>query len=134
MNNLIGAGMRRLAVLGFLYTAGFVALGEFAINLMFGGKTSLDKIDLLLLAIPTVLYLVAVAFQSVLVALGETRKVAVVWVLGLGSYLLTLLAPLDSLRKVEVAGVVALVLVTVGLYIQLARKMGQTSVAIKIDS
>jgi len=134
MNNLIGAGMRRLAVLGFFYTVGFVVLGEFAINVMFGGKTSLDKIDLLLLAIPTVLYLVAVAFQSVLVALGETRKVAVVWVLGLGSYLLTLLAPLDSLRKVEVAGVVALVLVTVGLYIQLAHKMGQTSVAIKIES
>jgi O-antigen/teichoic acid export membrane protein len=132
MNKLIGTGMRRLAVLGLLFAAGFVILGETAINTLFGGKTSLDKIDLLLLAIPTVLYLIAVAFQSVLVALGENRIVAKVWLIGLTSYLLTLFAPLDPVRKVEVAGVVALVLVTVGLYLQLARKMRQKSAAARI--
>jgi len=86
------------------------------------------------LAIPTVLYLIAVAFQSVLVALGENRIVAKVWLIGLTSYLLTLFAPLEPVRKVEVAGVVALVLVTVGLYLQLARKMRQKSAAARITA
>ena len=90
---------------------------------MFGGTTSLNNLDLALLAIPTFLYLLAIAFQSVLVALKETRKIAKAWVLGLVAYLFALLLPSEAILKVEVAGVMAMSTVVVLLFYQLSTAM-----------
>ena len=108
---------------GVFFVAGFALFGGYIINIFFGGKTTLVHLDLALLAIPTFLYLLAIAFQSVLVALKETKKIARAWVFGLFSYLSALLIPNPAILKVEVAGVIAMSTVTFLLFFQLSTAM-----------
>ena len=123
LRRLIGKGMRGLIISGLVFVAGFTLLGDIAINILFGGNSTLNHLDLALLAIPTFLYLIAIAFQSVLVALKETRKIAKAWVLGLVAYLFALLLPNEAILKVEVAGVMAMSTVVVLLFYQLSTAM-----------
>ena len=87
------------------------------------------------MAIPTFLYLLAIAFQSVLVSLKETRKIANAWVIGLIAYLFALLFPNEAILKVEVAGVLAMSTVVALLFYQLstAMKSGLSSNTIKAE-
>ena len=135
LRKLIGKGMRELIIGGVAFVAGFALVGDIAINTLFGGHTTLNQVDLALLAIPTFLYLLAIAFQSVLVALNETRKIANAWVLGLIAYLFALLHPNEAILKVEVAGVLAMSTVVVLLFYQLstAMKSGLSSNTIKAE-
>ena len=123
LRKLIGKGMRGLIAGGIVFIAGFALVGDAAINTLFGGTTTLNRLDLALLAIPTFLYLLAIAFQSVLVALKETRKIAKAWVLGLFTYLFSLLLPSTAILKVEIAGMMAMSTVAVLLFYQLSRAM-----------
>ena len=123
LRRLIGKGMRGLIAGGIVFIAGFALVGDAAINTLFGGTTTLNRLDLALLAIPTFLYLLAIAFQSVLVALKETRKIAKAWVLGLFTYLFSLLLPSTAILKVEIAGMMAMSTVAVLLFYQLSRAM-----------
>jgi O-antigen/teichoic acid export membrane protein len=123
LGKLIGKGLRGLIIGGALFVTGFALFGDTVIVILFGGNTTLDHLDLALLAIPTFLYLLAIAFQSVLVALKETNKIAKSWVFGLLAYLLALLLPSDAILKVEVAGVIAMSTVVVLLFSQLSRAM-----------
>jgi O-antigen/teichoic acid export membrane protein len=123
LGKLIGKGLRGLIIGGAIFVTGFAMFGDTVINILFGGNTTLDYLDLALLAIPTFLYLLAIAFQSVLVALKETRKIAKAWVIGLLAYLLALLLPSEAILKVEVAGVIAMSTVVILLFSQLSRAM-----------
>ncbi len=123
LGKLIGKGLRGLIIGGALFVTGFALFGDTVIDILFGGNTTLDHLDLALLAIPTFLYLLAIAFQSVLVALKETKKIAKAWVIGLMAYLLALLLPSEAILKVEVAGVVAMSTVVILLFSQLSRAM-----------
>jgi O-antigen/teichoic acid export membrane protein len=75
------------------------------------------------LAVPTFLYLIAIAFQSVLVALKETKLIAKAWALGLLTYLISLFIPADAILKVEIAGVAAMCVVAGLLFSQLSKAM-----------
>lgn len=123
LKKLIGNGMRSLIAGGLLFIFGFALFGDSAINILFGGATSLNNLDLALLAIPTFLYLLAIVFQSVLVALKETRKIAKAWVMGLLAYLFSLLLPTTAILKVEIAGVIAMSTVVMLLFYQLSTAM-----------
>jgi O-antigen/teichoic acid export membrane protein len=123
LGKLIGKGLRGLIIGGAIFVTGFAMFGDTVIDFLFGGNTTLDHLDLALLAIPTFLYLLAIAFQSVLVALKETKKIAKAWVIGLLAYLLALLLPSEAILKVEVAGVVAMSTVVILLFFQLSRAM-----------
>jgi O-antigen/teichoic acid export membrane protein len=133
LRKLIGKGLRGLIIGGAIFVTGFAMFGDTVIDILFGGNTTLDHLDLALLAIPTFLYLLAIAFQSVLVALKETKKIAKAWVIGLMAYLLALLLPSEAILKVEVAGVVAMSTVVILLFSQLssAMKSGLASNTIK---
>ena len=135
LRKLIGKGMRGLILGGIAFVTGFALFGDIVINTLFGSKTTLNHLDLALLAIPTFLYLLAIAFQSVLVALKETRKIANAWVLGLIAYLFALLFPNEAILKVEVAGVLAMSTVVALLFYQLstAMKSGLSSNTIKAE-
>ena len=122
-SKLIGKGIKSLVAFGLIFVSGFALLGEFVIANLFGGESSLTQVDLILLAIPTFLYLLAVAFQSVLVAMGQTKKIALAWLIGLLAYVLALLIPLEPVQKVEVAGVVAMATVSTTLFFLLSRAM-----------
>jgi O-antigen/teichoic acid export membrane protein len=123
LRKLIGKGLRGLIIDGALFVTGFAVFGDTVIDILFGGNTTLDHLDLALLAIPTFLYLLAIAFQSVLVALKETKKIANAWVIGLMAYLLALLLPSEAILKVEVAGVIAMSTVVILLFSLLSRAM-----------
>ena len=131
---LIGKGLRTLIIGGVVFVATFSLLGNRAIDLLFGGSTTLDHLDLALLALPTVLYLIAVAFQSVLVALKQTKSIAKAWSVGLGFYFLALLIPVGAILKVEMAGVIAMVAVVTLLFFQLKRAMSAETVSIRIKN
>ena len=135
LKKLIGNGMRLLIVGGLVFILGFALFGDSAINMLFGGTTSLNNLDLALLAIPTFLYLLAIVFQSVLVALKQTRKIAKAWVMGLFAYLFSLLLPTTAILKVEIAGVIAMSTVVVLLFYRLstAMKSGLSSNTIKAE-
>ena len=135
LRKLIGKGMRGLILGGIAFVTGFALFGDIVIKTLFGSKTTLNHLDLALLAIPTFLYLLAIAFQSVLVALKETRKIANAWVLGLIAYLFALLFPNEAILKVEVAGVLAMSTVVALLFYQLstAMKSGLSSNTIKAE-
>ena len=123
LRRLMGKGLSGLIIGGALFVAAFSIIGDKLIDLLFAGNTILDNLDLALLAIPTVLYLVAIALQSVLVALKETKKIARAWILGLSSYLVALLLPNAAILKVELAGVIAMSTVVFILFTQLSRVM-----------
>jgi O-antigen/teichoic acid export membrane protein len=116
LSKLIGKGLRGLVIGGAVFVTGFSVFGDTIINFFFGGNTTLNHLDLALLAIPTFLYLLAIVFQSVLVALKETKKIAKAWVLGLFAYLAALLIPSPAIFKVEAAGVIAMSTVTFLLF------------------
>jgi O-antigen/teichoic acid export membrane protein len=131
---LIGKGLRTLIVGGLIFIVTFSVFGNLLIDLLFGGTTKLNHLDLALLAIPTVLYLFAVTFQSVLVALKQTRSIAKAWSAGLGFYFLALLIPVDAILKVEIAGVIAMFAVVTLLFFQLKQAMSLGSVSNRLKT
>ena len=131
---LIGRGVRTLIIGGVIFVVTFSLFGNMVIDVLFGGTTKLNHLDLALLAVPTVLYLFAVTFQSVLVALKQTKSIAKAWSVGLGSYFLALLVPVDAILKVEIAGVIAMLAVVALLFFQLRQAMSSGSVSNRLKS
>jgi O-antigen/teichoic acid export membrane protein len=131
---LIGKGVRTLIIGGVIFVGTFSLFGNKVIDVLFGGTTKLNHLDLALLAIPTVLYLFAVTFQSVLVALKQTRSIAKAWSTGLGFYFLALLIPVDAILKVEIAGVIAMLAVVTLLFFQLKQAMSSGSTSNRLNT
>ena len=134
LGKLIGKGLRTLITGGVVFVLMFSLMGNMVIDVLFGSATILNHFDLALLAVPTVLYLLAIAFQSVLVALTHTKSIARSWSIGLGSYFLALFIPVDPILKVEIAGVVAMVIVVTLLFLQLKRAMSSGSASNRLKS
>jgi O-antigen/teichoic acid export membrane protein len=131
---LIGKGVRTLIIGGVIFVMTFSLFGNMVIDVLFGGTTKLNHLDLALLAVPTVLYLFAVTFQSVLVALKQTKSIARAWSVGLGFYFLALLIPVDAILKVEIAGVIAMLAVVALLFFQLKQEMSLGSVSNRLST
>ena len=119
---------------GVIFVVTFSLFGNMFIDVLFGGTTRLNHLDLALLAVPTVLYLFAVTFQSVLVALKQTKSIARAWSVGLSSYFLALMIPVDAILKVEIAGVIAMLAVVALLFFQLRQAMSSGSVSNRLKS
>jgi O-antigen/teichoic acid export membrane protein len=134
LGQLIGNGLRLLIIGGAVFVATFSLLGNRVIDVLFGGNTTLDHLDLALLALPTVLYLIAVTFQSVLVALKRTKVIAKAWTVGLGAYFVALLIPVEAILKVEIAGVLAMTSVVSLLFYQLKKAMSAETVSNRMKS
>jgi O-antigen/teichoic acid export membrane protein len=131
---LIGKGVRTLIIGGVIFVVTFSLFGNKVIDVLFGGTTKLNHLDLALLAVPTVLYLFAVTFQSVLVALKQTKSIALAWSVGLGFYFLALLIPVGAILKVEIAGVIAMLVVVTLLFFQLKQAMSSGSVSNRLKT
>ena len=131
---LIGKGLRTLIFGGAVFIVTFSLFGNLVIDVLFGGNTKLNHLDLGLLALPTVLYLFAVTFQSVLVALKLTKSIAKAWTVGLGIYFLALLIPVGAILKVEIAGVIAMLAVVTLLLFQLKQAMSSGTVSNRLKS
>jgi O-antigen/teichoic acid export membrane protein len=131
---LIGKGVRTLIIGGVIFVMTFSLFGNMVIDVLFGGTTRLNRLDLALLAVPTVLYLFAVTFQSVLVALKQTKSIARAWSVGLGFYFLALLIPVDAILKVEIAGVIAMLAVVTLLFFQLKQAMSTGSASNRLKT
>ena len=125
LKQLIGRGMRLLIIGGLLFVIIFALAGQQLINILFSTETSLNRLDLVLLSLPTLLYLIAIAFQSVLVAMKSTKNVARAWIAGLGMYATALALPFEPILKVEIAGFVGLSTVSLYLYRNLTMKMAK---------
>ena len=134
LGQLIGNGLRLLIIGGVVFVTLFSLVGNRVIDVLFGGSTTLDHLDLALLALPTVLYLIAIAFQSVLVALKRTKLIAKAWTVGLGTYLIGLLIPVEAILKVEIAGVLAMTSVVTLLFYQLKQAMSIETVSNRMNS
>ena len=133
LGQLIGNGLRLLIIGGVVFVTLFSLVGNRVIDVLFGGSTTLDHLDLALLALPTVLYLIAIAFQSVLVALKRTKLIAKAWTGGLGTYLIGLLIPVEAILKVEIAGVLAMTSVVTLLFYQLKQAMSSETVSNRMN-
>jgi hypothetical protein len=68
------------------------------------------------------------------VALKQTRSIAKAWSVGLGSYFLALLIPVDAILKVEIAGVIAMLAVVTLLFFQLRQEMSSGSVSNRLKT
>lgn len=134
LGKLIGKGIRVLIAFGLVFVIGFALCGGWVISILFGSDAILGRLDLALLAIPTFLYLLAVAFQSVLVALGQTKKIALAWIVGLIAYLIALTLPFEPVQKVEVAGVIAMVTVSSSLFLMLSKAMKAGAHALELPT
>ncbi|GAA2623824.1 hypothetical protein SMC26_25770 [Actinomadura fulvescens] len=89
-----------VAVAGVLGTA---ALGPQVLRLAFGAEFALGRADLVVLAAATGLYMIALVFQSGVVALERHRDNAVGWAAALAVFVLCCLIPVSALHRVELA-------------------------------
>jgi O-antigen/teichoic acid export membrane protein len=100
-----GAQLRRvLTAVSALATAGVVGaavLGPWAVELLFGPAFRLGHRDLLLLALSTAAFMLAVVLQPALVALGRYGSAALGWVVGAVVFVLACVPPDEVLLRVE---------------------------------
>jgi O-antigen/teichoic acid export membrane protein len=105
------AGFRRelgrvLVVTGLVGVAGMAGaavLGPWALQLAFGKAFDLGRADIVVLAVSTGLYMLALVFQAGLVAMERHRANAAGWSIALGSFAAMCLVPLPALVRVETA-------------------------------
>jgi O-antigen/teichoic acid export membrane protein len=91
------------ALVGAAGVAGAAAAGPAALRLAFGAGFTLGRIDIVVLAAGTGLYMVALVFQSGLLALARHRDTALGWATALGVFVACCLVPLTALARVELA-------------------------------
>ncbi|MBO2448468.1 lipopolysaccharide biosynthesis protein [Actinomadura barringtoniae] len=88
---------------------GSAVLGPQVLGLAFGSEFSLGRLDIVVLAAATGLYMVAQVFQSGLVALKRHRDNAIGWSSSLAVFVLACLVPVSALHRVELALVLSCV-------------------------
>lgn len=91
------------SAVGLAGVLGSAGLGPWLLPLVFGSAFRLGRIDLLVLAASTVLYMLALVFQSGLVAIRRHRDNAIGWSVALAVFMLGCLLPLPPLPRVETA-------------------------------
>lgn len=90
-------------LVGAAGVAGAAALGPWALRLAFGPAFDLGRLDIVVLALSTGLYMLALVFQAGLVAMERHRVNAAGWSLALTSFAAMCLIPLPALVRVESA-------------------------------
>lgn len=91
------------AALGVAGTLGALALGPWAMHLLFGAAYDMAREDLALLAASSGLLMMAATCQSAAIALRRHRRVVVAWVIGVTITVAALALPLELFLRVEVA-------------------------------
>ena len=66
-------------------------------------------------------------------ALKRTKLIAKAWTVGLGTYLIGLLIPVEAILKVEIAGVLAMTSVVTLLFYQLKQAMSSETVSNRMN-
>jgi O-antigen/teichoic acid export membrane protein len=90
-------------LVGVAGVAGAALLGPWALQLAFGRAFDLGRADIVVLALSTGLYMLALVFQAGLVAMDRHRANATGWSVALGSFVAMCLVPLPALIRVESA-------------------------------
>lgn len=107
-----------LAVLGVALSA---AVGPQLLHLLAGPGYDLGRVDMALLAAMVGFYLLAMVLQPAAISLGRHRAAMVPWLACALAYAATLTLPLDPVRRVGVALVVAGAVAVVGLGVVVGR-------------
>ncbi|MQY07175.1 hypothetical protein ACRB68_52740 [Actinomadura sp. RB68] len=102
-----GRELRRVlaatAGVGLAGVLGAALLGPQVLRLAFGAAFHLGRLDIVVLAAATGLYMIAQVFQSGLVALGRHRANGLAWAIALLVFVLACLLPMGVLARVELA-------------------------------
>lgn len=93
--------------------AGAAAVGPQVLRLAFGDEFALGRVDIVVLAAATGIYMIALVFQSGLVALERHRDNGLGWAVALATFVLACLVPLSALHRVELALVLSCVVAAV---------------------
>lgn len=124
-HRLFRGGVFRLGLLisavGVLGTLGALAVGPFALRLLFGPDFRLARSDLVLLAAGSGVFMVAALLQQALIALSLHRKLLVPWMAGLATFGVTLALTDGLLLRAEVGFLAGATVVTVVMIVALAR-------------
>jgi O-antigen/teichoic acid export membrane protein len=88
---------------GVAGVAGAALLGPWALKIAFGSGYGLGRVDIVVLAASTGLYMLALVFQSGLVALERHRDNALGWSTALALFVVVCTAPMPALARVELA-------------------------------
>jgi O-antigen/teichoic acid export membrane protein len=110
-----------VAGLGVLALSAFALVGPQVVRLLFGARYVIGRFDLVVLALSSVLLLLAALLQSAALATSGHRTVAGAWSVSGVAFLAGCLLPLRPFARVEVAYVMASVVVLVLLWIALER-------------
>ena len=103
-------GFRRLlgvvVGIGVLATVGALAVGPFAVRILFGADYDLGRRTLTMLALASALYMVALTLAQALIALHGHARVVAGWLAGVAGFVVLTAVGRDLLLRVEV-GLVA---------------------------
>jgi O-antigen/teichoic acid export membrane protein len=116
ISRLMLTSTTKILLIGSASTITFMYLGNQLVEVFFGSTYMFSHVDLLLIAMPTTLYLLAVLFQSALIAFHQSRIILKSWSTGVGAYFLILTTQLDPLIRVELASAMALTVVNIMLF------------------
>lgn len=117
-----------VAGLGVLALTAFALVGPQVVRLLFGASYVVGRVDLVVLALSSVLLLLAALLQSAALATSGHRTVAVAWSASGVTFVVGCLLPLHPFARVELAYVMASVVVLVLLWVAL-RKAARAWVA-----
>jgi O-antigen/teichoic acid export membrane protein len=117
----VGLTIRAIAVFAALVAVALLAVGPWAMEILFGSDVDYGRFGLSLIAIGMGLYLVAATLNQAALARGRTREAAVCWMTSAGAFVGFLLIPgwNDRVVQVEVGyagGAALLCALLYGLY------------------
>lgn len=123
LKSFIKYNVFKLIITGLVFTTLFVLMGNAVIRIFFVSTFQFENFDLVLIAAPTVLYLSAIVFQSILVAGKRSSSILKAWSGGLAIYLIVFFADLEPLQKVEIASVLGLLSVNIFLSVGIRKAL-----------
>lgn len=118
---------RLLAVVGAVVlvgTVGAAVVGPFAVRLLFGDEIA--SRDMALLAASSLGSMFVLSLAMALVALGNAKRAALGWLVGVFAFPLALLLASDPVLRVEIALVVAIAAAAAAMAMALAAQVRQT--------
>jgi len=110
-----------VAGLGAIALVAFALVGPQVVQLLFGPSYVVGRLDLVVLALSSVLLLLAALLQSAALATSGHRTVAAAWAASGGAFVVGCLLPLSPIARIEVAYLLASVVVLLLLWIALRR-------------
>jgi len=107
--------------LGAVALVAFAAVGPQVVRLLFGSSYVVGRMDLVVLALSSVLLLLAALLQSAALATSGHRTVAAAWAASGATFVVGCLLPLKPFARIEVAYLLASIVVLVLLWLALRR-------------